>query len=51
MFDGLSAQANIVSEHESRIKRSEDAIMQVSNRLAELDRTESCVEGGAKISE
>ncbi|MFK0269979.1 hypothetical protein [Pseudomonas asiatica] len=51
MFDGLSAQAIIVSEHESRIKQSEDAIMQVSNRLAELDKTESCVEGGAKISE
>ncbi|WP_406820691.1 hypothetical protein ACJA3S_01915 [Pseudomonas sp. KnCO4] len=51
MFDGLSAQSNIVSDHEGRIKRSEDAIMQVSNRLAELDKTESCVEGGAKISE
>jgi len=51
MFDGLSAQSSIVSDHESRIKRSEDAIIQVSNRLAGLDKTESCVEGGAKISE
>ncbi|MDH0628674.1 hypothetical protein N5D36_24945 [Pseudomonas mosselii] len=51
MFDGLSAQASIVSGLECRIKSSEDAIIQVSNRLAVLDKTESCVDGDAKITE
>ncbi|MNJ61084.1 hypothetical protein D3C77_568550 [compost metagenome] len=51
MFDGLSSQENIVSDHETRIKSSEDAIIQLSNRLAELDKSESCVAGNAKITE
>ncbi|MFQ6349753.1 hypothetical protein ACQRBV_11865 [Pseudomonas sp. R11F] len=51
MFDGLSAQEVIVSEHESRIKLSEDAIITVTSRLAELDRTESSVGDEGKITE
>lgn len=44
MFDGLSI-------HETRIKSSEDAIIQVSSRLAELDKSESCVGDNGKITE
>ena len=51
MFDGLSLQETIVSDHESRIKSSEDAIIQVSSRLAKLDKTESFAGNDSKISE
>lgn len=44
MFDELSIQ-------EARIKVSEDAIIQVSSRLAELDKSESCVGDNGKITE
>lgn len=49
LFDGLSVQGAVVTDHETRIKSSEDAIIQVSSRLAELDKAESCVDG--KITE
>ncbi len=51
MFDGLSVQGDIVTDHETRIKLSEDAIIQVSSRLAELDTAESCADGDGKITE
>lgn len=44
MLDGLS-------NHETRIKSSEDAIIQVSSRLAELDKSESCAGDNGKITE
>lgn len=44
IFDELSIQ-------EARIKVSEDAIIQVSSRLAELDKSESCVGDNGKITE
>ncbi|MDD1997821.1 hypothetical protein NPS34_07095 [Pseudomonas putida] len=51
VFDGLSEQGAIVSDHETRIKVSEDAIIQVSSRLAALDRSESCDGRDGKIRE
>ena len=51
VFDGLSEQGAIVSDHETRIKVSEDAIIQVSSRLAALDRAESCYGRDGKITE
>ena len=44
MLDGLS-------NHETRIKSSEDAIILVSSRLAELDKSESCAGDNGKITE
>ncbi|MDU8599565.1 hypothetical protein RYB69_00695 [Pseudomonas syringae] len=51
LFDGLSEQDVIVSDHEARIKLSEDAIIQVSSRLAELDKAETCASRDVKITE
>lgn len=44
MFDELYA-------HDKRIALSEDAIIQVSSRLAELDKSENCVDNDGKITE
>lgn len=44
MFDELHI-------HENRIKLTEDAIIEVSSRLAELDRSENCVGDDGKITE
>ncbi len=51
VFDGLSEQEDIVSGHETRIKASEDAIIQLSTRLAALDRAETCNDRDDKITE
>jgi septal ring factor EnvC (AmiA/AmiB activator) len=44
MFDELY-------DHEKRIVISEDAIIQVSSRLAELDKSENCADDDGKITE
>ena len=44
MFDELDV-------HATRIKLTEDAIIEVSGRLAELDKSESCAGGDGKITE
>jgi methyl-accepting chemotaxis protein len=44
MFDELYA-------HDKRITTSEDAIIQVSSRLAELDKSENCAADDGKITE
>lgn len=40
-----------LSDQEARINAHEDAILEVSNRLAEMDETENCSGGDGKLSE
>lgn len=40
-----------LSDHEARISAHKDAIMEVVNRLAEMDESENCSDGDGKISE
>ncbi|GFM61637.1 hypothetical protein PSCICG_27970 [Pseudomonas cichorii] len=40
-----------LSDHEARINAHKDAILEVSNRLAEMDETENCSGGDGKLSE
>lgn len=40
-----------MSDHEARIDAQKDAILEVSNRLAELDESENYSDGDGKISE